>query len=667
MPDENPQAAPMAETQQEPWTLFTDGASCVDGSEEDGPTWMTPIVEYLKEGTLFSDRREARKLRIKARQYELMKGILYRRSFLTSWLRCVGPLQTGYVIREIHEGSCSMNVGPWSVVAKAIRLGYYWPTMHRDARDMIRKCNDCQIHHPITRSPQQPLTPITAPWPFYKWGIYIAGPFPEGPSKVKFLIIAMDYFTKWIEAKAVVTITGVKHPQSNGLVERENRSLGEGIKARLGLSRIYYLGDEVYPTFLHDDDRDMDLFSLIRAPNPTKVKTGSRLRAAHEVPVLTVTANRVIEMEDPAAATDSSREAAAPEMPPTENVTTTGVAPEAGQVEGVAATGPHVVKERRKRGHDGVDTNAPPKVLRRDHADLRPTESTRGRKSLAAIELGMGSTRPVPASQGAPVDVSDPDPLSFADPQSRPSVDVTQSSKGAAAARDPESGNTSFTSMVGSIESIYRPEWAKAIRLGYYWPTMHRDARDMIRKCNDCQIHHPITRSPQQPLTPITAPWPFYKWGIYIAGPFPEGPSKVKFLIIAMDYFTKWIEAKAVVTITGGQFSDNPFKDWCDELNITQRFVSVKHPQSNGLVERENRSLGEGIKARLAVIPTEIGMPTYRTAAVDVVSNDEELRLNLDLLEERRERAAICEAKAKLKMTKYYNARVRGVTFRPGD
>nr|GFC42319.1 reverse transcriptase domain-containing protein [Tanacetum cinerariifolium] len=151
------------------------------------------------------------------------------------------------------------------------------------------------------------------------------------------------------------------------------------------------------------------------------------------------------------------------------------------------------------------------------------------------------------------------------------------------------------------------------------------------------------------------APWPFYKWRIDIAGPFPEGP--------------------------------------------------VKHPQSNGLVERANRSLGEGIKARLgegnknwdeelprvlwahrtmiksshgdtpfsltygteAVIPTEIGMPTYRTAAVDIVYNDDELRLNLDLLEERRERAAICEAKAKLKITKYYNARVRDVTFRPGD
>nr|GEX33452.1 reverse transcriptase domain-containing protein [Tanacetum cinerariifolium] len=241
----------------------------------------------------------------------------------------------------------------------------------------------------------------------------------------------------------------------------------------------------------------------------------------------------------------------------------------------------------------------------------------------------------------------------------------------------------------GSCNMHARPRYvvAKAIQLGYCWPTMHRDTRDMICASNDCQIHRPVTRNPQQPLTSITASWPFYKWGIDISGLFSEGPSKVKILIVAMDYFPKWIEAKAVATITGNQvktfmwdnivcrfglsgeivsnngkqFSDNPFKDWCDKLNITQRFASVKHPLSNRLVERENQSLGEGIKA------SEIGMPTYCTTATDTVHNDKELRLNLDFLEERRERAAIREAKAKLKMTKYYNARVRGVTFRPVD
>nr|GEW73684.1 reverse transcriptase domain-containing protein [Tanacetum cinerariifolium] len=68
-----------------------------------------------------------------------------------------------------------------------------------------------------------------------------------------------------------------------------------------------------------------------------------------------------------------------------------------------------------------------------------------------------------------------------------------------------------------------------------------------------------------------------------------------------------------------------------------------------------------------AVIPAEIGMPTYCTTTVDVVNNDKELRLNLDLLEECQELAAMSEAMSKSKMMKYYNSRVRGVAFKPGD
>ncbi|GJY82827.1 reverse transcriptase domain-containing protein [Tanacetum coccineum] len=153
--------------------------------EEDGITWMTPIIEYLKDGTLPGDRKEASKLRIKARQYELLEGILYKR----------------------------MHGRPRSVVAKAMRLGYYLPTMHRDAREMIRTCNDCQIHRPVPRNPQHPLTPITAPWPFYKWGIDIAGPFPEGSGNIHYrstILIPVECTTRCTSIKEYRQRTGVR-------------------------------------------------------------------------------------------------------------------------------------------------------------------------------------------------------------------------------------------------------------------------------------------------------------------------------------------------------------------------------------------------------------------------------------------------------------------------
>nr|GFC46518.1 reverse transcriptase domain-containing protein [Tanacetum cinerariifolium] len=68
-----------------------------------------------------------------------------------------------------------------------------------------------------------------------------------------------------------------------------------------------------------------------------------------------------------------------------------------------------------------------------------------------------------------------------------------------------------------------------------------------------------------------------------------------------------------------------------------------------------------------AVIPAEIGMPTLRTTEVDVAKNNKALGISLDLLEEKREQAAIQEARNKAKMEGYYNARVQSTSFHPGD
>nr|GFA05872.1 transposase (putative), gypsy type [Tanacetum cinerariifolium] len=220
----------------------------------------------------------------------------------------------------------------------------------------------------------------------------------------------------------------------------------------VGISRKYYLGDEVYPTFHYDDDRAIDLFSLIRAPNPTKVKTGSRPRAPHEVPLLTLTASRVIEMDEPAVATDSSGVSSAIEKSPLDFAHEDGASDQ-----GTATPEMPPPEDSCKRGHDRVDANAPPMSLRRDHADLRPLGSSHGGKSLAAMQLCLASN--VFVSEGAHANVSDPDLLSFTNAPSHHPVDVAQSSPGVVAAEDPESENASSSTEVGSPGSVYGLEW----------------------------------------------------------------------------------------------------------------------------------------------------------------------------------------------------------------
>ncbi|GJU42210.1 reverse transcriptase domain-containing protein, partial [Tanacetum coccineum] len=126
-------------------------------------------------------QEERRALRMKINQYVLKEGVLFKKGYLVPMLRCVGPLQANYVIKEIHMGFCGMHIGARSVVAKAIRQEYYWPTMHRDARTVTQKCDSCQVHAPVLRRPKTLMTSIIAPWPFTNMGWTSLDPYPKPP------------------------------------------------------------------------------------------------------------------------------------------------------------------------------------------------------------------------------------------------------------------------------------------------------------------------------------------------------------------------------------------------------------------------------------------------------------------------------------------------------
>ena len=82
--------------------------------------------------------------------------------------------------------------------------------MQADTEELIKRYDNCQRSGNVQRLPAEKLTTITSPWPFSQWGIDIVGPLPIGKGQVKFLLVAIDYFTKWVEAKALATITKAK-------------------------------------------------------------------------------------------------------------------------------------------------------------------------------------------------------------------------------------------------------------------------------------------------------------------------------------------------------------------------------------------------------------------------------------------------------------------------
>ncbi|GJV90369.1 reverse transcriptase domain-containing protein [Tanacetum coccineum] len=100
---------------------------------------MLPIREYLLFGLLPKDPQNARKLRVKAPQYRIIDGNLYRKSYVSSLLRCVGPTQAKCILQEIHRGSYGIHAGSRSVVSKIMKLGYYWTLMHIDAKAEIQR------------------------------------------------------------------------------------------------------------------------------------------------------------------------------------------------------------------------------------------------------------------------------------------------------------------------------------------------------------------------------------------------------------------------------------------------------------------------------------------------------------------------------------------------
>ncbi|XP_030936699.1 uncharacterized protein LOC115961954 [Quercus lobata] len=211
----------------------------------------------------------------------------------------------------------------------------------------------------------------------------------------------------------------------------------------------------------------------------------------------------------------------------------------------------------------------------------------------------------------------------------------------------------------------------KVVRIGYFWPTMQVDAAEIVKRCDKCQRYGNVQRLLAERLTTIASLWSFAQWGMDIVGPLPQD--------------------------NGRQLDSQGFKEFCSNLGIKNQFSSPGHPQANGQTEVTNRTLLKIIKTRLddakgawleelpnvlwayrttartptgetpfrltygteAVIPVEMGVTSIRRGTFSEGLNDDELRLNLDLLDEVRDSASSKMTKYQKKMAEYYNKKVK--------
>ena len=181
-----------------------------DCATHEPDTWITQYQRCLADGLLPLDPTEARKIKKNSSKFTMIDGELYRFGFTHPHLECVHGEKCTRIMVELHEGICGSHVGGRALAARTLRAGYYWPTMREDCKKYAQCCKQCQQHADRHKAPPEELKSIYSPWPFHTWGIDILGPFPLAIRQMKYLVVANEYFTKWIEAEPVAQITAHK-------------------------------------------------------------------------------------------------------------------------------------------------------------------------------------------------------------------------------------------------------------------------------------------------------------------------------------------------------------------------------------------------------------------------------------------------------------------------
>ncbi|WJZ82934.1 hypothetical protein VitviT2T_002655 [Vitis vinifera] len=181
-----------------------------DTEIDDGLPWYHDIYHFLRlgvypEAATTKDKRASRQL---AARFMICGETLYRRSTDGMLLLCLDSASANRVMREVHAGVCGSHMEGHMLARKIMRTDYFWLTMKTDCCQFVQRCPECQIHGDLIHVPPSELHALTSPWSFSVWGIDIIRKIsPKSSNGHEFILVVIDYFTKWVEAASYARLT----------------------------------------------------------------------------------------------------------------------------------------------------------------------------------------------------------------------------------------------------------------------------------------------------------------------------------------------------------------------------------------------------------------------------------------------------------------------------
>jgi len=170
-------------------------------SADSADDWRKEIMDYLRDPSRNAERR----VRFQATKYVLLEEELYYRTIDGVLLKCLGDDEARSLMAEIHEVVCGAHQSAFKMKWMIRRNGYYWPTI---LEDCFKYFKGCQKFGNIQRVPASAMNPIIKPWSFRGWAIDLIGQiYPPSSKGHKFILVATNYFTKWVEAVPLKKVT----------------------------------------------------------------------------------------------------------------------------------------------------------------------------------------------------------------------------------------------------------------------------------------------------------------------------------------------------------------------------------------------------------------------------------------------------------------------------